>query len=104
MMIEALVAIGGQKDCNVRHIAVHRVQGMSMPTTTNSEERLEARISTEQKRLFKQAATLRGVTLTDFVVSSVHEAAVPTLQARHVIDLTHKDHPAFVEPPSPPPS
>jgi uncharacterized protein (DUF1778 family) len=75
-----------------------------MPTTTNSEERLEARISTEQKRLFKQAATLRGVTLTDFVVSSVHEAAVRTLEARHVIELSQKDQRAFLAALSRPPA
>ena len=69
-----------------------------MPTTTNStDERLEARISAEQKRLFKEAATLRGVTLTDFVVSSVHEAAVRTLEARHVIELSQNDQRAFVD-------
>jgi uncharacterized protein (DUF1778 family) len=77
-----------------------------MPTTTNSAaERLEARISTEQKRLFKEAASLRGVTLTDFVVSSVHEAAVRTLEARHVIELSQNDQRAFVDalgrPPAP---
>ena len=77
-----------------------------MPTTTNcTDERLEARISTEQKRLFKEAATLRGVTLTDFVVSSVHEAAVRTLEARHVIELSQNDQRAFVDaltcPPAP---
>ncbi len=77
-----------------------------MPTTTNStEERLEARISPEQKRLFKEAANLRGVTLTDFVVSSVHEAAVRTLEARHVIELSQNDQRAFVDaltrPPAP---
>ena len=75
-----------------------------MPTTTNgTEERLEARISTEQKRLFKEAATLRGVTLTDFVVSSVHEAAVRTLEARHVIELSQRDQRAFAEALSRPP-
>ena len=47
-------------------------------TANTTDERLEARISPEQKPLFKEAATLRGVTLTDFVVSSVHEAAVRT--------------------------
>lgn len=70
----------------------------SMSTTTSSmDERLEARISTEQKRLFKEAATLRGVTLTDFVVNSVHEAAVRTLEARHVIELSQKDQRVFVD-------
>ena len=75
------------------------------PPTNRTDERLEARISTEQKRLFKEAATLRGVTLTDFVVSSVHEAAVRTLEARHVIELSQNDQRAFVDalrrPPAP---
>lgn len=76
-----------------------------MPTTTNSaDERLEARISSEQKRLFKEAATLRGVTLTDFVVSSVHEAAVRTLEARDVIELSQKDQRAFVDAVTRPPA
>jgi uncharacterized protein (DUF1778 family) len=76
-----------------------------MPTTANgTDERLEARISTEQKRLFKEAATLRGVTLTDFVVSSVHEAAVRTLEARHVIELSRNDQRTFVDALSRPPA
>jgi len=77
-----------------------------MPVPTSSaDERLEARITAEQKRLFKEAASLRGVTLTDFVVSSVHEAAVRTLEARHVIELSRTDQRAFIDalmqPPAP---
>ena len=59
--------------------------------------RLEARITTDQKDLFKRAASLRGVTLTDFVVSSVHEAAVKTLEATHVIEFGRRDQQAFVD-------
>ena len=69
---------------------------MSSPAG-NAAERLEARITSEQKRLFKQAASVRGVTLTDFVVSSVHEAAIRTLEARHTIALGRRDQQAFVE-------
>jgi hypothetical protein len=46
----------------------------------------------------------RGVTLTDFVVSSVHEAAVRTLEARHVIELSQSDQRAFVDALSRPPA
>lgn len=60
-------------------------------------ERLEARITAEQKELFKEAAAARGVTLTDFVVDSVHEAAVRTLQTRHLIQLRREDQRLFVE-------
>lgn len=77
-----------------------------MPTlATSADERLEARITSEQKKLFKEAASLQGVTLTDFVVSSVHEAAIRTLEARHVIELSRSDQRAFVDalmrPPAP---
>ncbi|MGH6959741.1 MAG: DUF1778 domain-containing protein, partial [Dongiaceae bacterium] len=41
-------------------------------------ERLEARISRDQKTLFQRAAELQGRTLTDFVVSSAQDAAVRT--------------------------
>ena len=66
---------------------------MAIAETT---ERLEARITSDQKDLFKRAASLRGVTLTDFVVSSVHEAAVRTLEAVHVIEFGRRDQQAFV--------
>jgi uncharacterized protein (DUF1778 family) len=59
-------------------------------------ERLEARITPDQKDLFKRAATLRGVTLTDFVVGALHEAAVKTLEATHVIRLGQRDQTAFL--------
>jgi uncharacterized protein (DUF1778 family) len=63
-----------------------------MPTSaSNPDQRLEARISIEQKRLFKEAAALCGVTLTDFVVSSAHEAAVVSVKWWK---RSARDHPA----------
>jgi uncharacterized protein (DUF1778 family) len=75
-----------------------------MPTTSSADERLEARITAEQKRLFREAALLQGVTLTDFVVSSVHEAAVRTLEARHVIEVSRNDQRVFVDALTQPPA
>jgi uncharacterized protein (DUF1778 family) len=43
-------------------------------------ERLEARVSRDQKALFQRAAVLRGRTLTDFVIASVHGAAVRVIE------------------------
>lgn len=65
--------------------------------TAERTERLEARVTIAQKDLFKRAATLRGVTLTDFVVSSAHEAAVKALETVHVIELGRRDQRAFVD-------
>lgn len=72
-----------------------------MPDTTTARlaasERLEARVTTEQKELFREAADLQGVTLTDFIVSSVHQAAIRTLEARHVLRVSRIDQQVFVQ-------
>jgi uncharacterized protein (DUF1778 family) len=65
--------------------------------TTTANERLEARVTPEQKELIKEAADLQGVTLTDFIVSSVHQAAVRALEAQHVLELSRTDQKAFVK-------
>ena len=60
-------------------------------------ERLEARISSEQKALFQRAAELQGRTLTDFVVASVHESAVKAIAELEAIRLTAAESRAFAE-------
>jgi uncharacterized protein (DUF1778 family) len=60
-------------------------------------ERLEARISSEQKALFLRAAELQGRTLTDFVIASVHESAVKAIAELEAIRLTAADSLAFAE-------
>ncbi len=60
-------------------------------------ERLEARITTEQKSLIEQAAALQGRTVTDFVLASVQDAARRTIEDHQRLDLTVRDRQAFVE-------
>jgi uncharacterized protein (DUF1778 family) len=43
-------------------------------------ERLEARVSAEQKALMERAAALEGRSLTDFVVGSAQAAAAATIR------------------------
>ena len=67
--------------------------------------RLEARISESQKELFQRAADLTGRSLTDFVVSSLQEAAVRTVREHETLSLSAKDGRQFVaallQPPMP---
>ena len=58
-------------------------------------ERLEARISRNQKALFQRAADLQGRTLTDFVVSNLQDAALRTIQETQIIKLSAEDSRAF---------
>jgi uncharacterized protein (DUF1778 family) len=68
-------------------------------------ERLEARVSREQKELFLRAATLQGRSLTDFLVASVQEAAMETVRTHDALRLSEHDRQAFVSvllaPPAP---
>jgi len=67
------------------------------PDSRARAERLEARISRDQKTLFQRAAELQGRTLTDFVVSSVQEAAVRTIEQMQIIRLSAEDSREFAE-------
>ena len=60
-------------------------------------ERLEARISRSQKDLFQRAAELQGRTLTDFVVTSAHEAAVRAIEDMQIIRLNAQDSRTFAK-------
>jgi uncharacterized protein (DUF1778 family) len=60
-------------------------------------ERLEARITREQRALFQRAAELEGRTLTDFVIASVQERAVKTIEQMEAIRLSAADSRAFAE-------
>ena len=69
------------------------------------KERLEARITSDQKSLFLRAATLTGRSLTDFVVASAQEKAMSTVREYETMTLSARDTTAFVSallnPPTP---
>ena len=60
-------------------------------------ERLEARVTTEQKALIERAAALQGRTVTDFVLTSVQDAARRAIEDHQRLDLSVRDSQAFVE-------
>ncbi|HHF7349903.1 TPA: DUF1778 domain-containing protein [Legionella feeleii] len=68
-------------------------------------ERLEARISPAKKSVLKNAATLSGISLTDFVVNSAYEAAKRVVQEYEQLNLTEEDRHVFIQallnPPNP---
>jgi len=69
------------------------------------KERLEARISPDQKRLIERAAMLRGPTVTDFIVASAQKAAVETIRDHESMKLHRDARDLFVDavlnPPAP---
>ena len=67
--------------------------------------RLEARLPAGVYTLLKRAAEMQGRTLTDFVVSAAHLAAMQTIQEAGIIRLSIADQrriaDALVHPPRP---
>lgn len=64
-----------------------------MPTPATA--RLEARISADLHALLKRAAELQGRTMTDFVVSTVQEAAQRAVEQATAIRLSVADQECF---------
>jgi uncharacterized protein (DUF1778 family) len=58
-------------------------------------ERLETRVTADQKNLIEHA--LQGRTVTDFVLTSVQEAARRAIEEHQRLDLSVRDSQAFVE-------
>lgn len=77
------------------------------PASRKRAERLEARITPEQKSLIERAAALQGRSVTDFVVSTVQDAAKRTIEEYQIIRLSVRDAAVFAEailnPPEPGP-
>lgn len=69
------------------------------------QERLEARIPAAQKRMLERAASLRGTTLTDFVLASAQEAATNTIKDFEMLSLCDEAREVFIKallnPPAP---
>jgi len=68
----------------------------TVTTERTRSARLEARVTREQKDRLERAASLQGRSLTDFVVSTVEEAAARILREREVLALSARDRKAFV--------
>ena len=60
-------------------------------------ERLETRVTAEQKTLIERAAALQGRTVTDFVLTSVQDAARRAIEEHNRLALSVRDSEAFVD-------
>lgn len=61
------------------------------------DQRLETRVTSEQKTLVERAAALQGQTVTDFVLASVQSAARRAIEEHQQFELSEHDSKAFVE-------
>lgn len=59
-------------------------------------ERLEARVSAKEKEIFAQAAAIQGRSLSEFMISTLHEVANEVIHSNEVIRLVGGDRNTFV--------
>ncbi len=69
------------------------------------KERLEARLTRDQKKYIERAAHIKGTSVSDFVVLSAADAALRTIREQEVMILSERDREVFAQallnPPSP---
>lgn len=65
--------------------------------TATRGERLDARVSREEKEMIETAASLRGTSASDFVRMATKEAALNTIREHEILTLNEKAKRVFVE-------
>lgn len=70
---------------------------MNSTDLQQKKERLEARLTVEQKRQIERAANIRGISISDFVISSAEEAAVRAIREQETLALNERARIIFAE-------
>ena len=60
-------------------------------------ERLDARVTREEKEAIETAANLRGISYSDFVRTTLREAALNTIRDYEQLTLSQESRKGFVE-------
>lgn len=80
-------------------------QALRRHPRSREQERLEARLTPEQKQLIERAAELRGTTITEFVVVSAQQAAANTIKDFETLTIRDEAREVFIRavlnPPAP---
>ncbi|SNB82575.1 Transposase IS116/IS110/IS902 family protein [Rhodoblastus acidophilus] len=90
---------------DVRPMAVHQsaeggckmAEAKSPAVSRFRAERLETRVTVDQKRLIEHAAALQGRSVTDFVLTSLQDAARRAIEEHQYLALSVRDSEAFVQ-------
>ena len=67
-----------------------------MPTTKAKKSRLDLRIDQEQKELLERAASLRGLSLSSYLLSNSIEAATKDIESHEKLVLSDNDRDLFL--------
>ncbi len=74
-------------------------------TVAARTQRTEARLLPDQKKRIERAASIKGLSVSDFIVQNADEAAIRTIQQHETWTLDERDRDLFVkfllDPPEP---
>src|SRR5258708_12828078 len=62
------------------------------------KERLETRLTPQQKKRIERAAKIKGTSLSDFVVLSAEDAALRVIREQETLILNERAKEGFIEP------
>ncbi|MBL0266979.1 MAG: DUF1778 domain-containing protein [Leptospiraceae bacterium] len=68
----------------------------SRTQTKSKEERIELRVSNEQKSIIEKAANINGLSLSSYMLSQALQSARIDIENSELIKLTNKDRDLFV--------
>jgi uncharacterized protein (DUF1778 family) len=73
--------------------------------TINRDERLDTRVTREEKQMIETAASLSGTSASDFIRMATRQAALNMIREHEVLTLNEREKRVFVEallnPPAP---
>lgn len=64
---------------------------------TKRYARLEARVTTDQKKLIEYAAQLRGTSVTDFIITTMQDVATEAIKNYETMTLQDEDRKVFLD-------
>jgi uncharacterized protein (DUF1778 family) len=65
--------------------------------TAGRSERVDARVTREEKETIEEAARLRGISASDFLRTAVRDAALSTIREHETLTLAQNSRRVFVE-------
>jgi uncharacterized protein (DUF1778 family) len=70
-----------------------------MPTAALAKrtERLDARVTKEEKRVIETAASMRGISVTDLMRTSITDAATKIIREKETLTLSEREKQTFFQ-------
>jgi len=94
--LRANLDLSGDSPYTIKELGAPMKHAIAIDRRSRKGERLEARVTPEQKKLIARAAALRGFSVTEFVVASAQQAASEAIKDFELLTLHNDARDVFV--------